>query len=63
MRREKERNARYAVVEIGPKAGELERIGIAEPVEADPGGARSSPDGVRGNFAGNFVGLGGENIA
>ncbi len=60
MRGKKHRDAASAVVEIRAEADELENLGIAEPVEADPGGARSAANGVTRHFRGDVVGFGGE---
>ena len=57
MRGEKERNAGDAVVEIGTEAYELEDLGVAQPVETDPGGARPAADGMAGNLFGDPVGF------
>ena len=63
VRGEKNRNAGNAVVEVRAQADELENLGIAEPVETDPGGARSAANGGRGQFGGDPVGFGDENLA
>ncbi len=60
MRGEKQRDAANAVVKIGAEADELEHFGIAEPVEPDPGRARTAANGVTRQLRGDPVGFGDE---
>jgi hypothetical protein len=62
MRGKKDRNSRVAVVKALVKADELKDLGVAQPVEADPGGARATPNRIPGQFFGNPIGLGDKNF-
>src|SRR6185369_11794211 len=46
-----------AVVQIEPQRYELEHLGIAKPVESDPGGGRTASDGITREFVGDPLGL------
>src|SRR5580698_5435941 len=58
MRGKKDRNSRVAVVKSLIQANELKDLRVAQPVEADPGGARATPNCVPGQFSGNPVRFG-----
>ena len=60
MRGEENGDAAGAVVKVGAETDELKDFGIAEPVEADPGGARTAANGALGYFRGDLIGFGTE---
>src|SRR5229473_2419575 len=54
---EKKRDAAEAVVEIDTERHELGNLGIAQPVETDPGRARTLADGMSRKLRGDLVGF------
>src|SRR5262249_49032851 len=62
MPREKQCNARYTIVEVGPETNELENFGVAKPVQSDPGSARPFADRATRQGFGDPVGLANEHL-
>ena len=62
MRSEKDRNAGNAIVEVWTQAYELENLGVSQPVETNPGGARPSANCMTGQLVGDLVGFRDENL-
>ena len=54
---QKKGKTRRAVVQIGPQRYELEHLGIAKPVESDPGGGRTASDSISCQFIGDPLSL------
>src|SRR5215470_5470926 len=57
MRGKEQRNSGCAIVEIGPKANELEHLRIAEPIESDPRRAVAAADRMLRQFVRDLVGF------
>src|SRR5689334_11237294 len=57
MRGKEQGNSSCPIVEIRAEANELEHIGVAEPIEADPGGAAAAANRVLPQFASDLVGF------
>src|SRR6187551_1350875 len=55
---QKKGKTRRAVVQIGPQRYELEHLGIAKPIKADPGGGRTASDSISCQFFGDPLSLG-----
>ena len=60
MGREKDPDAANAVVEVWTEADELRKLGIAQPIETDPGDARAAAYGVMRQFRRDPIGFGAE---
>jgi hypothetical protein len=57
MRSEKDRNAANAVIEIRADGDEIGNLGIAQPVESDPRGTRSTADRETGELCRDLIGF------